>query len=122
MKTLGRRARFSTASCGKEQKLGTVGAGTLLQRPSLRTSPHCTQSAAGRLPAPSVPALGARGDARHFNRYTESVDEGDGAGGAGPGPGGAAGEDAFSDFGVTRLITEDAVRHFQRRMSRISNG
>jgi hypothetical protein len=98
-----------------------MGAGTLPQV-SLGASPERAPSAAGRLPAPSVPALGAPGDARHFNRYTESVDEGDGAGAAGPGPGGAAGEDAFSDFGVTRLITEDAVRCFQRRMSCISNG
>ena len=99
----------------------------------LSTGPCCiplcpVQTPPGRLPAPSVPALGAPGDARHFNRYTESVDEGDGAGAvpypapAHSGAGGAADEDAFSDFAVMRLITEDAVRHFQRRMSHASIG
>lgn len=77
-----------------------------------KQEPKCLQHA-GRLRAPFVPALSAPGDARHFNMYTESVDEGDG-GAALPGASATACDEVFRDFAVTRLITEDALRHFQR--------
>ena len=60
-----------------------------------------------------MPALSAPGDARHFNMYTESVDEGDGEAVL-PGASATLCDEAFRDFAVTRLITEDALRHFQR--------
>ena len=72
----------------------------------------------GRLQAPFVPTLSAPGDARHFNMYTESVDEGD-RGAALPGASASACDEAFRDFAVTRLITEDALRHYQR-MSQVN--
>ncbi|KAK9830933.1 hypothetical protein WJX81_007727 [Elliptochloris bilobata] len=74
----------------------------------------------GRLPAPFVPALSAPGDARHFNTYTESVDEGDGGTAMLPGASTTLGEEAFRDFAVSRLITEDAIRHFHQRMKQVN--